>query len=64
MRFLLLNDHVSFTQDKEARTKDEKVGRLEPMLSRPQRYEQHARGGHAQARVQDYIGRPAQKYAI
>ena len=61
MRFLLLNDQMSFTQDEEARAEDEKVGRLEPMLSRPQRYEQHPRGGHAQARVQDYIGRPAQK---
>ena len=64
MRFLLSNDHVSFTQDEEARAEDEKVGRLESMLSRPQRYEQHPRGGHAQARVQDYIGRPAQKSVL
>ena len=52
------NDHVSFTQNKEARAKDEKVGGLESMLSGPQRYEQHTSCGHSQARVQDYIGRP------
>ena len=49
------------TQNKQSRAKDEKVGWLESMLSGPQRYQQHPCGCHAQARVQDNIGRPGQK---
>ena len=49
-----------FTHNKETRTKDEEVGGLESVFSGPQRYEKHPSSRHAQARVEDYIGRPGQ----